>query len=261
MNSITERRTLFVFSHPNHEFAVLGIIQRLRPWLLYLTDGGGEQRTAQTRQALAEIDLLAQAVFLEYSERSFYDALLQRDAAFFEIVARQVAETARHLAPNQVLCDAIEFYNPVHDISLPIVRRAMRGSPDAEIFEIPLVYQLRSDPERFELQRLPASRTRTAVRFTLSENELATKLRVYRDIYEALRVQMGPLISALPAGHLAVEIVAAASSEISGRPREQSRRYDRRGKILLERGEVKQNITFHEHYLPIARALCHSPSA
>jgi hypothetical protein len=33
-------RRLMVFSHPNHELAVYGLVQRLRPHLLYLSDGG-----------------------------------------------------------------------------------------------------------------------------------------------------------------------------------------------------------------------------
>jgi hypothetical protein len=45
---------LFVFSHPNHEGAVLGMVQRLRPHLVFLTDGGGERRVNETRAALPE---------------------------------------------------------------------------------------------------------------------------------------------------------------------------------------------------------------
>ena len=40
--------TIAVFSHPNHELAIFGLLQRLRPRLIYLTDGGGPERVAQT---------------------------------------------------------------------------------------------------------------------------------------------------------------------------------------------------------------------
>jgi hypothetical protein len=247
--------SLFVFSHPNHEFAVFGMLQRFQPWLVYLTDGGGEQRTAQTRQALAEIGLLSQATFLDYSETSFYDALLRRDADFFAVVADKVRERACRLAITQVLCDAVELYNPVHDMALPVVRAALGDLPEVEIFEVPLVYQPEAEFERFVLQRFPASRGQNARRFTLTEKELATKLRVYSEIYEALATQMGTLISALPPSHLGLEEIAPAIAEIWPRPAEQNYRYDRRGQMLLARGEVKQNITFRDHYLPIACAL------
>jgi hypothetical protein len=53
---------LFVFSHPNHEGAVLGMIQRLRPHLVFLNDGGGERRVSETRAALAQIGLLERVI-------------------------------------------------------------------------------------------------------------------------------------------------------------------------------------------------------
>ena len=88
--------TLVVFSHPNHEVAVFGLLQRWRPALLYLTDGGGADRVAQTEQGLRSIGLLDRATFLNKSEASFYQALLDVDQPFFDEVAEKVAE-ADHL--------------------------------------------------------------------------------------------------------------------------------------------------------------------
>src|SRR5262245_32431351 len=66
-------RTLAVFSHPNHELAVFGLLQRLRPDIVYLTGGGGPKRIAETEEGLASIGLLEQARFLNYAETEFYD--------------------------------------------------------------------------------------------------------------------------------------------------------------------------------------------
>ena len=60
--------TLVVFSHPNHELAILGLLQRLRPKIVYLTDGGGPKRISETEEGLASVGLLNQATFLNYTE-------------------------------------------------------------------------------------------------------------------------------------------------------------------------------------------------
>ncbi len=44
-------RRLVVLSHPNHEAAIFGIVQRLRPKLVILTDGGGEPGADAARAA------------------------------------------------------------------------------------------------------------------------------------------------------------------------------------------------------------------
>ena len=64
----------------------------------------------------------------------------------------------REIKPRQVLCDAVEFYNPLHDMSLPIVAAALNGGADAAVFEVPLVYQKSAKEEAYEVQRMPPSR-------------------------------------------------------------------------------------------------------
>ena len=144
----------------------------LRPTLVYSTDGGGEKRIAQTRRGLDSIGLAERAYFLDYSEQSFYDALLDRDIGFYEEVAHRLRTLLRDLRPTQVLCDSVEFYNPVHDMSLPLVRAALAESPEVAIFEVPLVYQKPAADERYEIQRISASRRAEQFEWTVPRREL-----------------------------------------------------------------------------------------
>ena len=90
----------------------------------------------------------------------------------------------------------MEFYNPVHDITLPVVRSALRGFADPPVFEVPLVYQSMSGPHAFELQRVPPSLESRGVSVDLTHEELAKKLSVVRgEVYGGLFSQMGSLIS------------------------------------------------------------------
>ena len=78
-----------VFSHPNHEVAVLGTISRLRPHIIYLTNGGADARVAETRRALQSYKP-ASVHYLNHSEQSFYDALLRRTSAFYRAIASEI---------------------------------------------------------------------------------------------------------------------------------------------------------------------------
>jgi hypothetical protein len=247
--------TLVVFSHPNHELAIFGLVQSLRPRLVYLTDGGGEKRVEQTRQGLKSIDLLDHAHFLNYTEKSFYEALLARDLKFYEEVAGQLRTLFQVIRPRRVLCDAIEFYNPVHDMSLPIVRAALHEPSDAEIFEVPLVHQKSTEADTYELQRLPTSRRGEQIEFHLSPQELAAKVRARDQIYTLLVDQMGPILLKPPLTHFALEVIAPACSSIPKPGIENFLRYERRAEILLGHGEIERKITYAEHYLPIATSL------
>jgi hypothetical protein len=272
--------TVVVFSHPNHEIAIFGLLQRLKPHLVYLTDGGGEKRVEQTRQGLKSIDLLDRAHFLNYTENSFYEALLTCDFAFYEKVASQVQALFQVIRPLQVLCDTIEFYNPLHDMSLPIVRAALRKSASAEIFEVPLVYQKPAETEAYELQRMPASRRGEQIEFQLSQQELAAKVSARDQIYTILieptglrpptivpqfdrhpHVTLGALILALPLTHIALEVIAPACSSLPTPDGEQVLRYEQRAQILRERGKIEREITYAQHYQPVAMSLFDNSNA
>lgn len=247
--------TVVVFSHPNHELAIFGLLQSLRPSLVYLTDGGGEERVEQTREGLRSIDLLDHAHFLNYTEKSFYDALLTVDLAFYQGVADRLRSLLPTSRPLRILCDAVEFYNPVHDMSLPVVRASLGGSEAADVFEVPLIYQKRVEDQSYVVQRMSEPRRSLQLELQLSREQLSAKVRGRNQIYTILLKQMGPLISDLSLAHLALEVIAPASSSLPKPSDKNVLRYEARAELLLERGEIERKITYREHYLPIARSL------
>jgi len=51
----------------------------------------------------------------------------------------------------------VEFYNPVHDITFPLVLAANDNNRANEIYEVPLVYQTLDSNENYAIQRAPAN--------------------------------------------------------------------------------------------------------
>ncbi|MEP6911524.1 MAG: hypothetical protein ABI923_02150 [bacterium] len=250
--------TVIVFSHPNHELAVFGLLQRLSPFLVYLTDGGGTNRLAQTRQGLEGIGLLGKALFLNHTEKSFYDSLLACDAEFFEGISEEVRASFQAIRPERILCDAVEFYNPVHDLTLPVVRAALRGHLDRPVFEVPLVYQRPGEGESYAVQRLPASRRTGQIAVRLSEEELDAKISARDQIYTILADQMGPVLSELPRAHVGLEYVAPARAGVPEPGPDVALRYERRAQILADSGKIDHKITYELHFLPVASSLLRS---
>jgi hypothetical protein len=247
-------RRLVVFSHPNHELSVYGLLKRLRPDVVYLTDGGGEDRLSETRAGLSRIGLLDRARFLNHSEASFYDALLDRDVAFYRRVADEVRRVVDEVRPEQVLCDAVELYNPVHDMTLPIVDAALAGC-DAEVLEVPLVWQRAGDGESYVIQRVPPARRATRLEARLTDDELDAKVHAREHVYTLLRGQMGPPLTGLPPSYLAQEEVMPRDGAFPTPGADVALRYEWRAHRLRERGEVDRVITLRDHYVPVTSAL------
>lgn len=252
--------SIFVFSHPNHEIAVYGMIQRLDPWMIYLTDGGGEHRVSQTKSGLQMIDRLDKAIFLDHSEASFYQGLVDRDTAFFSQVADEIREAFPGQPPSAVFMDAIEFYNPVHDLAVPLVFRAFQDCDEVPKFEIPLVHQVPEDgpdgAKGYLIQRFPSKLAKEAQVFGLTQEELDRKIEARDTIYTLLADQLGSTLSNLSAAHLGREFTGPAPASGAREAGESfALRYDSRAQKLLEEGRIEKPITFREHYLSLTESL------
>ena len=239
-------RTLAVFSHPNHELSALMTLTRVDPVIIFLTDGGGPARMDESRAGLRRVGLDRQARFFRYSEQSFYGALLQKDSVFFRAVALEVAEYIVLHEPAQIITDAVEFYNPVHDMALPIVRSAVGGAM-TPIYEVPLVYERRDKPDSYVLQDADFEGSSERVEVSLTDEEGESKSVAYMQDYGIIRNTMGPLIAANPQV-LRREVLVRARAADSPAFEKYGRRYDRRGKEGVLAGAYDQAILSEIHY-------------
>ncbi len=249
-------RRLAVFSHPNHELAIYGLMMRVRPNTLFLTDGGGEQRLAETREGLSALGLLDKATFLNHSEDSFYGALLDNDLSFFCDVAEQIRDCLESVGAEQVWCDAVEFYNPVHDLAFPLVVRAIEDLSEIQVFKVPLIYQRPSVDAggEYAVQRALES-TAAAVEVRLSAAEVAAKRHHRDETYTELRRQLGAVITDLPEEYLSIEVLLPPNGQCFEPVEGQVLRYEARGRLLQEQGAVDRVITLRQHYLPLVSGL------
>lgn len=252
MNWSYKAKTTVVFSHPNHELASFGLLQRIKPSIIFLTDGGGKHRVDETRKGLESIGLLGNAFFLNHTEESFYEALLRMDYGFFFKVASEVRDTFRVLKPEQILCDAVEFYNPVHDMTLAILSNAV-DSPWDGMFEIPLIYQKDGPKEEYGVQTVPYS-VGDKLEFELTQEESASKKNALQNIYTILRDTLGTILLSSPTA-LKKETIFPASTPLRWPVVGYALRYDRRAAELKSAGKVRDKITHELHFVTVVSHL------
>lgn len=240
-------RTVLILSHPNHELPVMGLVRHLNPRIIFLTDGGGEKRVAQSRKGLEKN--ADNAVFINTPENDLYKALLAKDSNFFLDLARVVIHNLGGM-PDRIFCDAVEFYNPVHDISLPLsmyVARKMHAN--VPIYEIPLVYQKVASPESYEVQRAPKAQKAREIRWKLPEEHRVDKMDCWTNAYTILSSTMSSIVP-YPEVTSAIETVFTSDSPLREPGPDHVLRYERRGALRRELGEVSEVITRKNHYFP-----------
>jgi len=247
-------RQIMVFSHPNHEIALWAGIRALRPVIVFLTDGGGEDRMSQSRRGLAPLVDAGLVHFLAHPEAAFYAALLRCDVPYLRSVADQVAAIAGSADPDEIYCDSVEFYNPVHDLSLPIVRAAFPAT-GARVFEVPLMHQTSAAGERCEVLRAPEALTPLALWRDLSHAEAQSKAQNFLSHYSILVEHLGPAAVERAIRHGSREQVIPARISLPAPVPGQVIRYEWRGELLKQRGEVDEIIQYRRHFAPIFDAL------
>lgn len=252
-----KKKSLFVFSHPNHEVAVYGLMERTKPSLAFLTDGGGGARLEQTRAGVAAAGVThSQGVsYFNCTEDSFYRAILRKDTVFFGAVAERLAAVIEDEKPGQILCDAVEYYNPIHDIALPVTLLAIKkAASKAKVFTVPLVYQASDSAVGFVFQRALPGQARLELSYDLSIPEEQSKLAAIKGIYHALMAQMGFSDEVVKRACRAEHIVEAEPGAPDVDPGCVIR-YNERGQQAKTIGLVFEAITYQEHFLPLVTAL------
>jgi hypothetical protein len=137
---------LLVFAHPGHELRAYHFMERVRPSVVFLTDGSGstsESRLEESRAVLAQTGARPAASFGVLTDREAYAALMAADAQPFLSTLHGLVDVLLTEGVPAVLVDAAEGYNPVHDvchwIGRAAVARARQFGVDTALFEVDLV--------------------------------------------------------------------------------------------------------------------------
>jgi hypothetical protein len=249
----TALRALLCVAHPGHELRVYGWLARARPRVLVLTDGSGRSgrsRVPATLETLEETGAEPGPILGALTDTKVYEAIVSGDALPFTRLLDAVADEILAGEVTLVAGDAIEGYNPMHDLCRLIlngaVTRARRRGRAIANFEFPLT----AHPAP-RVHDLPAQ----CIELRLDEALFARKLAAARREAD-LGVDVDLALRTHGREAFRVERLRPAAEPLvgDGLP-EEPPFYERHGERRVKEGKYRVVLRRGEHLLPIARAL------
>ncbi|QOF70478.1 hypothetical protein IG197_22125 [Aminobacter sp. SR38] len=111
---------ILILAHPGHELRIFHWMEQARPIVHILTDGsGGNQssRTDHSRETLLAAGATTGSVFGQMPDKEWYAAILAGNAAPFIEASKAMLDSVAVAAAVTVVADAVDGYNPVHDLT------------------------------------------------------------------------------------------------------------------------------------------------
>lgn len=143
------KRTAFIFAHPGHEFRLLSTIQH-SPSVINIFTCGSRHTTSTaridaSRNLATRLGATTGPVFGSATDRLFYDAILDKDVAFFETLVRQLTQSFLTQQTERVILDSWQNYNPIHDLThlcgrLAASRFEKMTGRALQVFDYPVVF-------------------------------------------------------------------------------------------------------------------------
>lgn len=265
---------LFV-AHPGHELCVHGWLETVRPRVFVLTDGSGRSgpsRIQSTTKILNQAGAESGSIYGRLTDAAFYRAVLNHDFQVFLSIAQEFAEALVRDEAESVAGDAIEGFNPAHDVCRLIINAAVEiaGRSDGRpIVNRDFLLVGRHDPYQ---QGLRAE----ATWLWLGDDAFQRKLETARGFHELsseidaalngdlqvlrqhaeLAANMTLQYNSLGPEAYRVECLRPADKTLVSHDfNNQAPFYERYGELRVAEGGYQDVIRYREHILPLAEAL------
>jgi hypothetical protein len=227
---------------------VYGWLRRAKPLVSVLTDGSGQRsapRVAVTGALLQSIGASPGTIFGRLTDREVYRLILERNTPLLASLVTELAGGFVERGTKVVLCDAVEGYNPAHDLCRLIVGAAI-ASVQTGIRQYE--YAVVGGPDSFD------SLDPGAEFLDLSEEVYEKKLRAARG-YSTVLNDVGEMLARYGAEAFRRESFRPVddwTQLTSGEPPQ----YERLGAERVAAGSYGEVIRQGEHMIPLRDSLC-----
>lgn len=244
-----------VVAHPGHELRVYGWMESARPRVCVITDGsgsGGEARLESTTGVLARTAARRGAIYGRMSDRAIYAAILDHDFALFTGLADELARTLEEDGADCVVGDAVEGYNPSHDVCRLVINTAARIAARGRGMRIPVYdFALVGAPHE-----CPEALRHQAVWVTLDEQALGRKLEAARS-YPELAAEVEHALRRFGTAPFRTECLRPVDTgdPYGGWDPAAVPEYERFGEQRVAAGVYPTVLRFGGHVRPLAEAL------
>ena len=247
-----DRRAALVIAHPGHELSVYCWLSLVRPCVFVLTDGSGQShqsRLHRTTSILNSRGARPGSIYGRLRDAEIYLAILNGEVDLFINLARELAEALVRDRVDYVVGDAIEGYNPAHDLCRLVTNAAVKLSCRmgncVENFDVLLAHK----PANY-----PPARMAGAMRIDADDQMLSQKLQAARD-YSELAVDVNRIVEREGIDELRTEYLRPVSEDSHNGVSWDHPYYEVYGAERVAAGYYAQVIRYREHVLPLADAL------
>jgi hypothetical protein len=245
------KTSALLVAHPGHELRVHGWLERERPLVLVLTDGSGHvgvSRLPSTCEVLRRAGARPGPVLGRFSDRALYEVILGGRISVLTALAEEIAEALAEETVDRVVCDAIEGFNPSHDLCCLVAATAMAITA-RRTRRSPILYD-------FLLEGRPDGAVRAGdLRLELDAAELERKLVAARE-YPEMAGEVERAFQRHGVEPFRVECLRRVDPKVvvedlvTDPPF-----YEIHGERQVAAGYYPTVLRFREHFLPVAHAL------
>ncbi len=242
-----------VVAHPGHELRVFGWLEQVKPFVFVLTDGSGRgaSRLESTTRLLTTAGARPGAIYGRFSDREVYAALLGGEVDRFVSLAQELAAALREAGVETVAGDALEGFNPTHDLCRLVVDAAVARLAREARPVLNLQFPLEDHPAgEAPGERDPLDRLALYLDEEVFERKLAAA-RAYPEMAEEVETALarfGP--DAFRHEHLTPATTRAVAALYEEKPF-----FERHGERRVAEGHYRDVLRGREHLVPVAAAL------
>jgi hypothetical protein len=258
-SAMRDRNAVLVVAHPGHELRVHHWLELAKPTVWVLTDGSGHGdrgRVASSASTVTRAGGEPGAVFGAFTDRDAYRLLLQGQTGPWIEVVESLARTLLDERIGYVLADAVEGFNPIHDLCRVVADGAVAIAERSGATIARYGFTLEAPPDAVVPGLL-----REAVVIELDDEAVERKIAAARG-YPEMAAEVERALAAYGTAafrreHLRRTDPEAKPERFFAAPPH----YEKHGERQVERGFYDRVLRFREHFLPAAEAVARHVAA
>jgi len=252
MVDFSNRRAALVVAHSGHELRVYQWLRLARPICFVLTDGAGRSnvsRLPSTTKLLEQTGARAACIYGRFSDPAIYLAIMKGDVDLFIALTEELARELVREEVEYVVGDAVEGYNPVHDVCRYMINAAVERASRRTVRPVLNFEILLTSPSA-----TPRAETDGAMWLHLDEESASRKLEAAA-AYPGLGADVERILNQEGTQGVQTELLHPARNRTASDDAAETPYYELYGEKQVAAGHYEQVLRYRDHVRPIVEAL------
>jgi hypothetical protein len=247
------QKAALVVAHPGHELRVFHWLERAHPLVFVLTDGSGasgQPRVESTTRLLQQVGACSGCIFGRLTDGDLYQSIIDQNFGLFIRILEELTESLAEEGINYIAGDAIEGYNPTHDVCRLIINAAvekLRRRDDRSLLNFDFL--LAGPPDA-----CPSHLREGALWLSLNDQDFKRKMNAAQS-YPDLWPEVANALNVNGPDAFRVECLRPVRDSTQGYILEEPPFYERHGENRVATGVYRQVLRYREHMLPLVEAI------